>query len=114
MSPEEQNITTTQPKQRALEYRIPPEGMVRVYSNNVSMASTRFDIRLIFGEVADVTDEKAIVENRVQVTMSWIETKVLADFLQANVKAFEELNGPLKLPAIPDKVVVPETFQLIK
>jgi hypothetical protein len=46
--------------------------------------------------------------------MGWLEAKVLADFLQANVKAFEELNGPLKLPAIPDKVVVPETFQLIK
>ena len=99
-----------QPMQRELEYHDAPGGLIRVYSNNVSMASTRFDVRIIFGELVDIDDNKAIVENRVQVTLTWLEAKLLADFVHANVKSFEELNGALKLPSIPDKMVVPQTF----
>jgi hypothetical protein len=103
-----------QPKQREIEYRTQPEGLVRIYSNNVSMASTRLDVRLLFGEVIDLADEKVIIENRVQVTLTWQEAKVLADFVQANIKAFEELNGPITLPAIPEKIAVPQTFTNVK
>ncbi len=97
-------------KQRQIENRLPPEGLLRTYANNVSMSATRFDLKLLFGEVIEVTDEKAIIETRVQVTVDWLEAKLLADFLAANIKAFEELNGPLKLPVIPEKLIVPETF----
>lgn len=99
-----------EPNQRQLEYRAAPEGMLRVYANNISMASTRFDLRIYFGEVAELTEEKAVIENRVQVTVTWHEAKLLADFLQANLKAFEELNGPLTLPNIPTQMIVPQTF----
>jgi len=109
MSPE-QTIVVTPPKQREVEYRNSPEGLTRIYSNNVALAGTRFDIKIIFGEVADITDDKAIVENRVMVTLSWLEAKLLGEFLQANVKAFEELNGPLRLPTIQQKMIVPDTF----
>jgi hypothetical protein len=56
---------------------------------------------------------KAIVEQRAQVTMTWIEAKLIGDFLQANVKAYEELNGQLKLLKNIEKMVVPETFQMV-
>ena len=66
-------------------------------------------MRIVFGEIRDVTETTAIVDNRFQVTLAWAEAKLLGDFLQANVKAFEELNGPLKLPKIPAKIIVPES-----
>jgi hypothetical protein len=108
--------TDESPKpQKQIEYRHPPEGMIRVYCNNFAMASTSFDIRLLFGEVAEIQGDKVIVDQNVQVTMTWLEAKMLADFLQANVKAHEELNGgPLKLPKNLDKIVVPETFPASK
>jgi Protein of unknown function (DUF3467) len=97
--------------QKQIEYRIPREGTLRVYSNNFAMASTSFDVRLLFGEVAEIQDDKVIVEQNAQVTMTWLEAKILADFLQANVKAHEEINGgPLKLPKNIDKIIVPNTF----
>lgn len=96
--------------QKQIEYRTPPEGMLRVYSNNFAMATTSFDVRLIFGEVAELKDDKVFVTQNVQVTMTWLEAKILADFLQANVNAHEELNGPLKLPKNLDKIIVPSTF----
>ena len=63
-------------------------------------------------EVAAIANDKVIVDQRVQVTMTWLEAKVLADFLNANIKALEELNGgPLKLQKNLDKIIVPDTFQ---
>jgi hypothetical protein len=60
--------------------------------------------------VGEVLDDKIWVDQHVQVTMSWLEAKLLADFLRANIEAYEDLNGPLKLPKNPEKIVVPETF----
>jgi hypothetical protein len=55
-----------------------------------------------------------MVDQRVQVTMTWLEAKILADFMQTNIKAYEDLNGPLKLPKNLDKIMVPETFPIPK
>jgi len=111
MSPEEtQALPTEPPKQRRVEPRNAPDGLIRVYANNVALAATRFDIKIIFGEVAEIDAEKAAIQNNVQVTLSWFEAKLLGEFLQANVKAYEDLNGPLKLPKVQEKIVVPNTF----
>lgn len=82
----------------------------RVYCNNVQLASTGFDVRIVFGEVAEVLPEKVVVLQNVQVSMTWVEAKILADFLQTNIKLFEELNGPLTLPKNVSKIVAPHTF----
>ena len=58
-----------QPQTRKIEFKT-PEGMPRVYANNVSMASTRFDLRIVFGEVMELSEDKIIVENRAQVTVT--------------------------------------------
>ena len=105
------NTEDTPKPQKQIEYRVPPEGMLRVYSNNFAMASTSFDVRVLFGEVAELEGDKVIVTQNVQVTMTWFEAKILAEFLQANVKAHEEINGgPLKLPKNLDNIIVPNTF----
>jgi hypothetical protein len=100
--------------QRKIEYRAPADGLRTVYCNNVQMSSTSFDIRMLFGEIAEVLDDKVVVDQRVQVTMTWLEAKFLADFLQANIKAYEDLNGPVKLPKNLDKLIVPDTFAVLK
>jgi Protein of unknown function (DUF3467) len=96
--------------QKKIEYRVPPQGLFSVYANNVQMATTSFDVRVVFGQVAEVLEDKVMVDQVAQVTMTWLEAKILADFLQANINAHEDLNGPLKLPKNPPKIVVPQTF----
>jgi hypothetical protein len=49
---------------------------------------------VIFGQVAEVSDDSAVADQRVQATMTWLETKILADFLRAKIKAHEDRNGP--------------------
>jgi hypothetical protein len=105
--------TETTPKPpKTIEYRLPSGGLFRVYSNNVQMGTTSFDVRVLFGQIGEVLEDKVMVDQLVQVTMTWPEAKILADFLQANVKAHEELNGPLQLPKNVEKIIVPDTFQL--
>jgi hypothetical protein len=104
--------TETRKPQKQVEYRQPQGGLLNIYSNNVAMASTSFDLRLLFGEVAEIVGDKVIVDQRVQVTMTWLEAKIVADFLQANLKAYEDANGPLRLPKTADKIIVPETFPM--
>jgi hypothetical protein len=99
---------------KAIEYRNPSTGLVHVYCNNIQMATTNFDIRLMLGEIAESTNEKVIVEQRVQVAMTWIEAKILADFLRVNIEAYESLNGPLKPAKNIEKIISPETFGPIK
>ena len=107
--------TEADPKpQRKVEYRPPAGGLFHVYSNNVQMASTGFDVKVIFGEVAEVTDDKVIVEQRVQVAMTWVEAKIVADFLRVNIEAYEKLNGPMALPKNLERIIVPETFPVAK
>jgi hypothetical protein len=110
-------MSETEESQKAaktIEYRYPPEGMVRAYANNVAMASTSFDIRLLFGEVSEIMQDKVIVDQNVQITMTWLEAKVLADFLRVNIDAHENLNGPIKVPKNLPKILVPEAFPLVK
>jgi hypothetical protein len=108
-----ENETTAKP-QKAIEYRAPVGGIIHAYCNNIQMASTSFDIRLMLGEIAESTEDKVIVEQRVQVAMTWIEAKILADFLRVNVEAYESLNGPLKPPRNIEKILAPETFGPVK
>jgi hypothetical protein len=97
-------------QQKRMEFKEPVEGITHVYANNVAMGTTKFDVRILFGTVRDITSESVIIEHRVQVTMTWAEAKLLAEFLSANIKAFEDLNGPITLPNIPPKIEVPRTF----
>src|SRR5580698_5930291 len=103
-----ENETTVKP-QKPIEYRPPTGGLFHVYCNNIQMAGTNFDVRLILGEVAEVLPDKVIVEQRVQVAMTWIEAKILADFLRANIEAYERLNGPMTMPKNIEGIFAPDT-----
>lgn len=108
-----ENEATAKP-QKTIEYRTPTGGLFHVYCNNIQMATTSFDVRLMLGEIAEATPDKVIIEHRVQVAMTWIQAKILADFLRANVEAYESLNGPMQLPKNLEKITVPESFSAAK
>jgi hypothetical protein len=78
------------------------------------MGSTGYDVRVIFGEISDVTPDKVVVEQRVQVAMTWVQAKIVADFLRANIEAYEKLNGPLTLAKNVEKITVPDSFPVAK
>lgn len=90
--------------QRRIEFVKPPTGTMYTYSNHIGIGHTAFDVRLIFGEITDVNDERAEITQRVQVTMSWLEAKALQEWLGTVVKQYEDYNGQIKT----DYVTVPK------
>src|SRR5260370_9806305 len=95
----EQQLQTS--KERAVEYVEPDDGRLIAYSNNIQLGTTAFDIRLLFGELLEVTDDKFIIEQRVQVTMSWLQAKQMMELLQKHIQAFEAKNGVLDVTITP-------------
>jgi hypothetical protein len=81
---------------RKLEFVKAPEGIRYTYANNFAIGHTVFDLRLIFGEVTDVDDKKIEITQRVQVTMSWLEAKALAESIAVYIKNYEDSYGPIK------------------
>ena len=96
--PDQSSVSKEAEPVRRMVYVEPKEGVHRAYANNVQAAQTIFDVRIIFGELINVTDEEIVIEQRVQVTMSWAELKIVNDFLAQHIKAFEDKNGPIKIP----------------
>jgi hypothetical protein len=78
---------------------IPPlEGLPSIYANNIAIGNTVFDVRIIFGEVQNSSATKLTVNQRAQVTMSWLQAKILWEFLGRHINAYEDKNGKLMVP----------------
>lgn len=84
-----------------IDYVEPEEGRLITYSNNIVWGVTSYDVRLIFGELIEIKDNKATVEQRVQVTMSWLQAKQLGALLHEKVTAYEAKNGAIDTTMLP-------------
>ncbi len=72
---------------------------MNVYANNVHMAMSLFDASLIFGEiVGEEVDGKNVVNQKVRIILSKEMTKVLAELLVRNVRAYEAQFGEIVVP----------------
>ena len=86
-----------------MEYVQPPEGLFVTYANNFSIGQTVFDLRVLFGELMEVVNKTIKVRQTVQVTMSWLEAKALAEALAAYIYNYEQSYGPIKTEFAPIK-----------
>jgi len=101
----------TDKKGRSVQVNNPPGGLPAVYANHVAFGATAFDVRLIFGQITDASAEQVTIDQAVLVTLSWAQAKILDGVLQANIKAYEEFNGEIKLPKIqPNALQMPDGF----
>ncbi len=71
------------------------EGKQYVYCNHFGIGQSRFDMRLIFADIIEVTDDTIEVKERVQVTLSFPMAKLVSIMLSDQVKAFEDAHGPI-------------------
>lgn len=104
--PVEKNSATAGSSTPQIENVVPPSGLPLVYANNVAIGNTAFDVRMVFGEVGDSTASKITIHQKVQVTISWLQAKILLEFLGRHVRGYEEKNGPISLPNMPGAVSV--------
>lgn len=67
------------------------------YANFVQLENSPWDLKFTFGQLDQAT-KPPTTELRSAVTMPWLSAKILAFFLIANVKGFEQTFGPIIVP----------------
>jgi hypothetical protein len=89
------------PQQASVEFVVPdPEDtLFTTYANNVALAWTHFDVRMVFGEVVETMPEKIVVEQRAQITISYPQAKLLMMALAQVLGQYETTVGEVRLPA---------------
>ena len=87
-------------KQVEVEFVVPDpdDPLFTTYANNIQLAWTHFDTRLLFGEVVSSDPEKIIVEQRAQITISYMQAKLLMLMLAKAVQQYESIFGQINLP----------------
>jgi queuine/archaeosine tRNA-ribosyltransferase len=89
-------MTEEQKSQKApIEFTEPKDGAPYIYANYVMVSPTQYDIRMTFGEVTDVNTSRVVIQKRVNVTVSWLEAKVLQKILTAQLQKYQETHGSL-------------------
>jgi len=96
----EENVQQPQPSgQPQIEFVIPdPDGIFTTYANNIQLGYTIYDVRFVFGEVVEAHPDKIVVEQRAQVTISYLQAKLLQMMLAQAIAAQESLVGEIRLP----------------
>ena len=81
-----------------------PNGVQAVYSNNIGIQLTNWDVRLIFTEVVPAMDSVSI-QLRSLVTLVPAQAKALVMVLGEQLKQYEQMNGEIPWP--PKAINVP-------
>jgi hypothetical protein len=68
----------------------------KFYANVASVLSTPFDVQIIFGEVAEVTEERAVGKAEVRIVMSPEHAGLLLEALALRLKSYAEQYGKLR------------------
>jgi hypothetical protein len=85
--------------QPQVEFVIPdPDGIFTTYANNIQLGFTIFDVRFVFGEVVETHPDKIIVEQRAQVTISYLQAKLLHMMLAQAIAEQEARVGEIRIP----------------
>ena len=81
---------------REMDRRLAPHYR-SVYANSALVGFTPFDVRIVLGEVLEVTDDKLVIEEQVKINMSPQHAKSLLGLLDAKVKEYEAKYGSLNV-----------------
>jgi hypothetical protein len=79
-----------------------PQGVTEVYANTSLAMWSLDDVRLRLGQLVNAEDDpnaewRAAAQERVAVTMSWRNAKLLRNQLMELIKLYEDVNGEINL-----------------
>lgn len=77
---------------------ISAENRFHAYSNHTGVASTNFDLKLLFGEIQSASESELIVIEHGDVTMSPQHAKALLNNLALAINKYESMFGEIKVP----------------
>lgn len=73
-------------------------GYSATYAENVNVELSLFDFRITVGEIVEVTEDRAVFEDRLSIILSPPHAKVFTALMATNLKKYEAEFGEIKLP----------------
>src|SRR5947209_3194715 len=67
------------------------------YANNVRFESSLWDLKIIFGQL-DQSSRPNAIEQHTAMTVTWVQAKLMAYYLEVNLAVFETDNGYIRVP----------------
>lgn len=99
--PKSADIPNKEPEQALMDVNpVRSKGFVAFYANNAHFAVSIWDIRITFGEIQGIENNRVVVEDRASVTMPMGMAKAMANLVMLNIRAYERRTG--KSVDIPD------------
>ncbi|MGH8071335.1 MAG: DUF3467 domain-containing protein [Candidatus Entotheonellia bacterium] len=92
-SPQEEVATTTEVQFISVKRA---EQFMEIYANYVSLATSPWDITLMFGRTIADDPRNPYIEQRLSATLSPQAAKALAEILWRNIQAYEEQYGEIR------------------
>jgi hypothetical protein len=93
--PQQTNALLTPEQMKTLAKRretlVGAESAPRIYSNNVSISVSPWDIRLRFGQIEEATPEKLVVRELVTIFLSPQHAKLFSDLLAQKMAQYDEI-----------------------
>lgn len=80
------------------QIRIRTDKFQQIYTNNIQIGFSAFDMALAFGQIIGEKGGKVVIEETTRVLMPRELAKVLAGLLTANIQAYEQQFGEIKIP----------------
>jgi hypothetical protein len=74
-----------------------------LYSNNITVRVTPFDIQLILGEIISLDERKLVIENLLAVNLSPQTAKSLLNVLSGQIDTYERQFGEIRYNPLPQK-----------
>ena len=73
------------------------EDFASLYANNVQFETSVWDLKIIFGQL-DQSRPSGRVDQHTAITLPWLQAKIMAFYLSANVALYEADNGKIQIP----------------
>ncbi len=80
------------------QIRVKADKFQQLYANNIQIGFSSFDMALAFGQIVGEEEGKVIVEEVARILLPRELGKVLAGLLLANIQAYEQQFGEIKIP----------------
>ena len=86
---------------RRKETLVPMKDGLPVYSNNVNMRTSNYDISFSFGEIVKVDATELVTQERARVYMTLEHAKAFLHALNSTIKKYEDVFGEVRFPLNP-------------
>ena len=83
------------------ESLLPMKDGLPVYSNNVHISTSNYEIKFSFGEILTADQKTIVTQERARVYMTLEHAKAFLHALDNNIKKYEEMFGKVRFPLNP-------------